>query len=285
MILSSLLPLLAQAAIVPPIDPRGLDPRGYDPARDAPPTVQQDRLTVCLDQARTDPATAIVTASTWIGEASGPDLAFPNQCLGIAYTRLLRWEAAERAFLAGRDAAMADNRILRARLAAMAGNSALADGRHEDALADLALAVEDARAANDTVALGEIQIDRSRALVALGRTEEAVQALADARRDAPQNAFGWLLSATLSRRGGDLAAAQAQIETAAGLEPLNPAIGLEAGLIAALSGRDDAARKSWQSVIETAEGGPEADAARAYLDQLGAGAADESTIDEEMTGR
>ncbi|HZF45775.1 MAG TPA: hypothetical protein VEZ26_05540, partial [Sphingomonadaceae bacterium] len=55
---------------------------------------------------------------------------------------------------------------------------------------------------------------------------------------------------------------------AAGLDPANPAIGLEAGVIAALAGADDAARKSWQSVVETAPDSPEAQTARDYLAQL-----------------
>ena len=116
---------------------------------------------------------------------------------------------------------------------------------------------------------GEIQTDRSRALVALGKLDEAAAALEIARRDSPQNAETWLLSATLARRQGDLTSAQARIETAAGLDPKNPDIGLEAGVIAALAKRDDAARKSFQSVIDTAAGTPEAKAAQGYLDQLG----------------
>lgn len=263
MILSVLLPLIAQASIFP-----GVDPGRFDPSLQEPPSVEQDRLTVCLDQVRNDPSTAILTANLWIRETSGPDEAFPNQCLGMAYTRLLRWDAAERAFLAGREVAVSDNYILRARLAAMAGNSALADGRHEAALADFALASQDASAASDTVTSGEIQIDRSRALVALGRTQEAGEALAAARRDAPQNPDAWLLSATLSRRADDLQTAQAQIATAAGLDPQNPAVGLEAGLISALGGNDEAARKSWQSVLAAAPGSPEAEIAQGYLDQL-----------------
>ena len=130
-----------------------------------------------------------------------------------------------------------------------------------------------AGAASDTLAHGEIQSDRSRALVAQGKLDDAAAALTEARRDAPQNADGWLLSATLSRRKGDLGAAQAQIETAAGLDPKNPQVGLEAGVIAALAGHDDAARKSWQSVIDTSPAAPEAETARTYLAEIGGGSA------------
>jgi hypothetical protein len=41
-------------------------------------------------------------------------------------------------------------------------------------------------------------------------------------------------------------------------------------VIAALSGHDDAARQSWQSVLATAPGTPQAQQAQGYLDQLGA---------------
>ena len=81
----------------------------------------------------------------------------------------------------------------------------------------------------------------------------------------------WLLSATLSRRTGDLKSAQAQIETAAGLAPSDPAVGLEAGVIAELAGNDDAARKSWNAVVALAPDGSEATSAKAYLAQIGGG--------------
>ena len=248
MILSALLPLVAQAS--------------------APATLEQTKLAICLEQARADPTTAIMTASVWIGEAYAAERAFPLQCIGIAYTRLLRWDAAERSFLAGRDDALEQDFPLRAKLAAMAGNAALADERYDAALADLALAAADAAAGGETVVGGEVEIDRSRALVALGRMDEAGEALAKARSDAPQDVDTWLLSATLARRLDDLAKAQAYIETAAGLDPRNPAVGLEAGLIAVLSGDDDAARKSWQSVVDISPDSPEAETAKTYLAQL-----------------
>jgi Flp pilus assembly protein TadD len=67
----------------------------------------------------------------------------------------------------------------------------------------------------------------------------------------------------------DLEAAQTQIETAAGLDPRDPAIGLEAGVIAALAGHDEAARKSWDAVVALAPDSPEAKSARAYLAEIG----------------
>lgn len=235
----------------------------------APPTLDEDRLTVCLDQARSDPASAIAAADAWLAETAGPQRSLPRQCLGTAYVSLLRWDAAQAAFLAGRDERPATDHAGRARLGAMAGNAALAAGEHEGALAVFDRALADAREADISAALaGTIAADRARALVALGREDEAGAMLADARRDAPQQADVWLLSATLARRLDDLAQAQAHIETAAALAPDDAAIGLEAGLIAALTGRDDAARASWRSVIATHPASPESTAAAEYLAQL-----------------
>lgn len=262
MISALLLSLAAQASAA---DLAEVDVNTFLP----PATIEQDRLTVCLGQATGNPSDAIVTASTWLSEAhDAAERAFPQQCLGMAYTRLLRWRAAEQAFLEARSGTLEWNQTVRGRLAAMAGNSALAEGRAEDALAAFTLAEQDAAKAGDKLLAGEVQLDRSRALVALGRNEEADAALANARRDSPQNADAWLLSATLARRSGDLERAQAQIATAAGLDRTNPAIGLEAGVIAVLDGRDAAARQSWQSVVALAPDSAEAETARDYLKQL-----------------
>ncbi len=97
----------------------------------------------------------------------------------------------------------------------------------------------------------------------------AAAALAAARTADPANSQAWLLSATLSRRQGKLGEAQTQIERAALLMPVDPEIGLEAGVIAVLGGRDEAARRSWESVIRAAPGSGFAKTAQGYLDQLG----------------
>jgi tetratricopeptide (TPR) repeat protein len=235
----------------------------------APPPVEQDRLTLCLEEARRDPATAIATADAWLAEAFGAGQALPQQCLGQAYVSLLRWDAAYAAFMAGRDALAETARPERARLGAMAGNAALAEEKYDIALAAFDTALGDATMAADAPLAGTISADRARALVGLGRTDEAAAALEHARTNAPQNADVWLLSATLSRRLDDLEAARGQIETAAALAPDDPAVALEAGVIAALSGDDETARRSWNAAMALAPGSAEAGVARGYLEQLG----------------
>ena len=236
------------------------------------------RLQSCLAAAADDPQRAEDTANAWLREAHGSQQAEPRLCLGSAYTTQERWDDAERDFLAGRDVAAASDHLLRARLGGMAGNSVLAAGAAggvgaagapERALSLLDAAHGDALAAGDAHLAGDIAIDRARALVALNRDGDAATALAEARTANPDNALGWLLSATLSRRQGQLTKAQAQIETAAQLQPVDPEIGLEAGVIAVLSGHAAAAAKSWQSVIATAPDSPSATTARGYLAQLG----------------
>ena len=262
MILASLLLFLAQ-----------------DGAVAAPPpqrTVAEDRLTVCLRHARTDPTSAIVEASAWSSEVSGADVSYPQQCLGLAYAMLLRWDAAERTFLAAREALGAGDHFRRAQLATMAGNAALAGERPVDALVSLELAANDAAAAADDALRSMVEVDRSRALVMQGREAEAEATLASARTLDAQSPFAWLLSATLARRLGKLDEAQGFIETAAALSPNYPEIGLEAGVIARLDGRREAAEASWRSVVELAPDSAEATSARAYLAQVAEIAAEET---------
>ena len=234
----------------------------------APPPVEQDRLRVCLDTARTDPATAITTASQWASEANGAEVSLPRQCLGVAYMSLLRWDAAEQAFTEARDARLSSERALRARFGAMAGNAALAGETFPRAAELLQTAQADAEAAGESELAGQIAADRARALVAADRIAEAQSVLDGAQVLAPQTADVWLLSATLARREGNLAQAGDLIRIAARLAPEDPATALELGLIAALAGDQPTARKSWQTVRALAPDTPLSHTADTYLARL-----------------
>ncbi len=278
--LTLLLPLmLVQAAA--PLDTGAAPPIQHPPAVErrvprgpsAPPRERPSAAQSCLAAASEDPAMAVTSAQSWLAASRGSARVEPNKCLGVAYSRLDQWQKAEVAFLAGRDAAAASDPDLRARLGALAGNAALAHGALVPALAAFDAAHGDAVAADDIALKGEIALDRARVLVDLHREDEAARALVEARTSTSDNPLAWLLSATLSRRQGKLVAAQAQIETAAGLQQADmdiaPEIGLEAGVIAMLSDNEQAARASWQSVIGLAPQSEAAAAARLYLDQLG----------------
>lgn len=232
----------------------------------APPL--QTRLQDCLALAGRDPLAAIEVAEGWLQTVKGSPQGDPQHCLGIANNHLGRWSAAEQAFGAARDAVAANEQGRKASLGAMAALAALDQQAFARAEAVFLAAHGDAVAASRSELAGDIAIDRSRALVALNRIGEAEAALTEGRTTSPANPTGWLLSATLSRRQGRLAQAQAEIERAAQLMPVDPQIGLEAGVIAVLSGREASARKSWQSVIEVSPGSAEAKTATAYLDQL-----------------
>lgn len=234
------------------------------------PIEKQDRLALCLAKVRLDPDGAAKDATAWIAESPRPEAQHDAKlCLGIALAALQRWEAAEQIFaglsLETPVASGGEDAIV---YRSLAGTTALAGGFPERAIVWL-----DQAAASGTALppaqLGGIQIDRARALVALERPEEAKKALEEVHRLIPDDSEGWLLSATLLRRQRDLVAAQKDIEKAAALDPRDPAIGLEAGVIAMLDGREPSARLSWNSVIAAAPDSNEARIAKGYLEQIG----------------
>lgn len=233
----------------------------------APPP--PSRLQECLELAENEPEQAIDAAQDWLDKEKGPGRVAPGQCLGVAHAQLGNWTEAEAALLAARDSALTEEHEVRARIGAMAGNYALAGGKPEAALVTLDAAHADAMAVPDAALAGAIAIDRASALVALKRDDEAATALTEARTSRPNDAQAWLLSATLSRRMGKLAEAQQQIQRAADILPIDPGIGLEAGVIAMLSGREESARRSWQSVIDAKPDSGAAATARGYIAQLG----------------
>lgn len=268
-------------------DPMSGGMRGDDLVRDRPPRPDRSALTeqetldptsawlqTCLDQLAADPARAHTMAQIRRGESTGAERVLANHCLGTAASELGLWEDARSAFLAAHDETPEDEPRARARFAALAGNAALAGGDAEGALTLLAQAEADARAAGSTPLEAIAAIDRARALVSLGRGEEGLAALDAATTLAPANAEGWLLKATLLRRLDRLGLAQEAIEAAGKLTPTNPEVGLEAGLIAVLAGRDEAARASWQSVLDLQPESLAAATAKDYLAQLGPPAAE-----------
>lgn len=276
MILAAMLVLAQAGSDLPTVTAPGMAAPQPIPHRQRPPEADvkaapapapATKLTACLAAAHEDPSSAAEAAAAWRQQAKGGERAQAEECRGVALAAGEEWTDAEQAFVAARDISTlpAD----KARYGAMAGNAALAGGEAARAETELATAHADALSAGDKRLAGDIAIDRSRALVALHRDGDAAAALDEGRGNSPGNATGWLLSATLARRHNDLANAQRLIERAADLDPVDPAIGLEAGVIAVLGGREEAARKSWQSVIAAAPASAEAKIAQGYLDQLG----------------
>lgn len=255
--------------------------------RDRPPprasaTEQlESDLTQCLKQASSDPEAALDFAQHWREKAvSDLDFAQSAHCLGLALVQLGRLEEAREAFELASGEAPQDNLAYSARLSAMAGNAAMGAGDPEGALPLLDRAGEIALLAGESALAADLRVDLARVLVRLGRPEDAASALTEAREADALDVQAWLLSATLSRRLDRLGEAQSQIERAAMLDPRDPQIGLEAGVIAALSGREEDARASFSSVVGLAPGSREAERAQAYLDQLAVPAGETVSEDE-----
>lgn len=234
------------------------------PAQGAPaPLADEPRFNACMDLATDDPASGIVAANEWLIAGGGY---FARHCLGFAYAKDGRFSAAADSFTtAARDAERAqDKRAVN--LWTQAGNAALAAGDAARALDcfDAALAQGNAQG----LLLGELHLDRARALVVAGRPDEAQAAFDQVHRLVPEDPLGWLLSATLARRDGRLDRAQADIDIAARLAPRDPEVALEAGNIAASAGQYDIARRNWTQAIDIRPDGPVARTARGHLTQL-----------------
>jgi len=278
--MSALLAILLQVGAAPAAQPTSAIPDelweqrrlNRENSRQSEPadSITDNRLANCIALTQINPQAARSDASRWLDTAELGQKSAAAQCLGMAEVQLGQWDEAIAAFIKGRDLALPGALKSRAQLGAMAGNAQLELGQAAAALATLERAQLDADNAGNEVLKGEIALDRARALVALDRTAEAQSALTMARAALPYSPQAWLLSATLARRLDALDEAQRFIEEAALLAPTDPEIGLEAGVIAVLSGRDDAARKSWNSVIEMAPDSPFAQTAGTYLAQLDA---------------
>lgn len=230
---------------------------------------QSTNLSRCLSLAASEPIEALDFAQGW-RETGNSDLEIAQaaHCAGLALVGQSRFDEARRLFEQASNEAPVYNGAYRARLLAMAGNAALAGDDPAAGEPLFAQAVQAAVTDGDANLTSGLHVDHARALVALGRQDDAARVLADARTSDPTNLRAWLLSATLSRRLQRLGEAQEQIEEAAALAPQSPAVGLEAGVIAALAGREADARRSFESVLIVAPDSDEANRAQAYLEQL-----------------
>ncbi len=277
---SSLLAIALQVgpnpSTIPPTDVhqelRDREPRETG---EEPISPESQWLIECLGILQDDPARAHTLAQLKRNETIGAQRVLANHCLGLAATELLLWDDAIEAFGAARDETPEDELRARARFGTMAGNAALAGGYPGRAETILLRAKTDAEQAASATLKAIAASDLARVLVALDRPDEALAELETATTLTPDNAESWLLKATLLRRLERLDEAQAAIERAGELAPSEQQIGLEAGVIAVLSGREDAARQSWQSVIEIEPDSVAAQTAQGYLDQIGPPAAQE----------
>ncbi|HUD92015.1 tetratricopeptide repeat protein [Sphingobium sp.] len=215
----------------------------------------------CLDQAIESPDAGVAFAQKWRIEGG---IFYARHCMGFAYSRAERWTPAIVAFEQAAEEAERGNEMAQsARLWAQAGNAALASGDAAKARTDFDAAL--ARGLPDGMEKGEVHLDRARALVALGDTDGARDSLDVALAQAPKDPLGWLLSATLARRSGEMSLAQAHIARAVQLSPDDASVALEEGNVAILTDHEDVARSAWQRAVRLA---PDAPAGKAAADNL-----------------
>ncbi|MEO1046609.1 MAG: tetratricopeptide repeat protein [Pseudomonadota bacterium] len=228
-----------------------------------PPDPREAQFNRCLDIAIDDPSSGVANANEWLTTGGSY---FARHCLGFAYVRQQRWQAAAIAFAQAANAAQSAGDKRAANLWTQAANAALAGSQFDDALSYI-----DSALAQGTLTgqmRGEAHLDRARILVAMKRLEDARGDFAQVQKLVPEDPLGWLLSATLERRLDNLERARADIQVALSLGPEDPDILVEAGAIAILSGDLAAARKAWEQVVTINAPGPARVSAQDYLRQL-----------------
>jgi tetratricopeptide (TPR) repeat protein len=227
------------------------------------PTVTELRFEECIKIATKNPADGLIEAGIWIKENGGY---LAVHCLATSLANDFKFADAAPLFVKAAKGAEASKDNRAAKFWAQAGNASIAADQPNDALDALDAALASPLLTNPE--RGDVLIDKARALVGAGREKDAGAVLAEARTLAPENGTGFLLSATLARRMGALADAQAYITTAAALSPHEVAIPLEAGNIAVAAGNQPAALRAWQQVITIAPDSRQADTARQRIAAL-----------------
>lgn len=270
MISSLLLPILMQSATPfgSPIDPvlRPSEARPEAPAKSPSPKVaspQDIRFNQCIDEAAEDPGKGLLAANKWQIEGGGY---LARNCLGFAYAELQNWAKAIPEFAQSAKGAEAANDERAAIFWSQAGNAALAQGDHAAALKFFESALVPGTL--DNLLKGEVHLDMARVYVALDQYGQAKKEFAIVHELVPEDPLGWLLSATLARRMGDLVQAKSDIAVAARLAGTDPAVALEAGNIAYEAGDVVNAKSNWERAVKFGPESPSAKAASRYLSQL-----------------
>lgn len=223
----------------------------------------EDPAAHCVTLTRGDPAEAERIAERWSLAGGGSKA---KQCLGLALTAQSRYADAAAAFEAAAHLAETEKDAQAATYWAEAGNARLAANDPIKARAALDAAL--AAGALTGLPLGEVHLDRARALVATGDMTGARADLDVATHDAADDPLAWLLSATLARRMNDLPRAKSDIAEALKRASDDAQVQLEAGNIAALAGDAAGARTAWTNAQRLAPSAPAGIAAGQALAQF-----------------
>jgi tetratricopeptide (TPR) repeat protein len=220
----------------------------------------ETRFNACANLVERDAVAAQKEAETWRDGGGG---LLARHCLGLAFVVQERFAPATLTFeQAAKDAAIQrDGRA--AFFYVQAANAALAgdDPARARPLFDSALAMPTL----SPLQQGEAHLDRARALVLLNDSKGARADIDTALTLVPEDPLGWLLSATLARRMGDLTRAEADIGEAMKKSPDDAAVAFEAGNIAWSLDAPKAAQTAWERAAEADPKGPVGDNARRAL--------------------
>lgn len=224
------------------------------------------RYAACIQIAGKDPARALQLAHGWRLEGGG---IAARHCLAVAQMRAGHHDAALKSYEAAGQASDDAHDSQAVPLWRQAAEAAMIVDRPADALRFVNRALQ--RPANSEVsprAEADLLTLRAEVQVALQQPAAAMADLTRATALSPEFFTPWLLKATLARRSGDLAAAEAALLQAANLAPKSADVELEAGNIAAAKGDMALARQAWEAAAADGAGTPAGEAATAALGRV-----------------
>jgi tetratricopeptide (TPR) repeat protein len=226
------------------------------------------RYAACIELAGKDPARAMQMAYAWRIEGGG---VAPRHCLAVAQMHARHHEAALKSYDAAGQASEAARDGQALALWRQAAEAALIAEQPGEAVRFLTRALARPGGAElSPRAEADLRNLRAEAQVAAGKPDLAMADLSRATELSPEYFTPWLLKATLARRGGDLAAAEAALLKAAALAPDSADVELEAGNIAAAKGDMVLARQAWEAAAADAPDAPAGQAAAAALGRMNA---------------
>lgn len=228
-----------------------------------PRSAEARQYSACMQLARTRPEAARQSALEWRKEGGG-DAAL--HCIAVAMLGLGEYSQSARLLeelAASGDPARPD---LKAGLLDQAANGWIIAGRPQTA----------AKLLGDALALQphnvDMMIDRSIALVSLGKNWEALDDLNRALEISPDRIDALTFRASAWRKVEAIDLARQDIDAVLKERPDKPDALLERGLILTAQGDESGARADWLKVIEIAVEGPLTDAARRNLQNMDGGA-------------
>lgn len=229
----------------------------------APANSIETRFNACVNLLQSDAPAAQADAEKWRQENGGlPAL----HCLALTFVAQDRFGPAVTTFEQAAKMALLNRDGRAAYFYVQAGNAAVAgdDPSRARGLFDSALALPTLSSAQK----GETHLDRARADVVLNDLAGARADIDAALKLVPADPMGWLLSATLARRMGDLKRAEGDIATAMAKAPDDAAVAYEAGNIAYALDAPKAAQAAWERAADADKTGTVGDNARHALEQL-----------------